>query len=89
MKNKKHITDCSGRFGCTEPFGVLASLEMTAMQKGREKRLAAASPPLNALSHQEKRHVERSETSFINSLQINNFTCLNKELLEKFVRKTV
>jgi len=65
MKNKKHIIVCVSRF--------LALLEMTAMQKGREKRLAAAKPPLNALSHQAKRHVERSETSFSNSLQFNNF----------------
>ena len=64
MKNKKHKMVCVCRF--------LALLEMTTQLKERKKRFAAAKPPQNALSHQAKRHVERSETSFSNSLQVEN-----------------
>ena len=38
----------ASRFGFAEPFGVLASLEMTTKLKERKKRLAAAKPPKNA-----------------------------------------
>jgi len=76
MNNKTYIIFCVSRFGFDEPFGVL-TVGMTAKQKGRKKRLAVASPPLNApFSHQGMLHAERSEISFSNPLQINNFTYL-------------
>jgi len=42
----------------------LASLEMTAKQKKRKKRLAAAKPSLNAsFSHTKRSHFDRREKS--------------------------
>ena len=69
MKNKKHIMVCVSRF--------LASLEMTAKFKDREKRLAAAKPPLNAPFSHMQRVMSTEGRHLLKPLQVNNFPFLS------------
>ena len=61
---------------CVSRF--LTTFEMTTKQKGREKRIAAAKPPLYApFSHM--KHVMSTEgRHLLNPLKVNNFMCLIK-----------
>ena len=87
MKNKKHLCRASAKhiMVCVSRF--LASLEMTVKFKDMEKRLAAASPPLNAPFFHMQRVTCAAQSASMSTegkhllkpLQVNNFPFLSEE----------
>ena len=55
----------------------LPAVDMTAKQKGRKKRLAAASPPLNVPFSHTQRVMSTAGRHLLQPLQVTNFTCLS------------